>query len=155
MRIKSITEERGGTRLRGLFSLTFPNGRTGIALLLLRGAVGLSAVIQGGAYLFGNGNSTLRTWVVGLLVTVAGASLLIGLLTPIACILIGLCSVGLALSWLPTPVPNLFETNLSLLFVVVMTTTLVLSGPGAFSLDARLFGRREIIIPRTSRPPES
>jgi hypothetical protein len=28
-------------------------------------------------------------------------------------------------------------------------------GPGAFSLDARLFGRREIIIPPAPRRPES
>jgi hypothetical protein len=29
----------------------------------------------------------------------------------------------------------------------------VFLGPGAFSLDARLFGRREIIIPPVSRSP--
>jgi hypothetical protein len=30
---------------------------------------------------------------------------------------------------------------------------ITLLGPGAFSLDARLFGRREIIIPEAARPP--
>jgi hypothetical protein len=33
-----------------------------------------------------------------------------------------------------------------------MSLALVLLGPGAFSLDARLFGRREIIIPVGRRP---
>jgi uncharacterized membrane protein YphA (DoxX/SURF4 family) len=31
--------------------------------------------------------------------------------------------------------------------LAVISAALVLLGPGAFSLDARLFGRREIIIP--------
>ncbi len=31
--------------------------------------------------------------------------------------------------------------------LAAMSAALVLLGPGAFSLDARLFGRREIIIP--------
>jgi hypothetical protein len=34
-----------------------------------------------------------------------------------------------------------------------MSAALVLLGPGAFSLDARLFGRREIIIPEGGRSP--
>jgi uncharacterized membrane protein YphA (DoxX/SURF4 family) len=37
----------------------------------------------------------------------------------------------------------------------VISIALVLLGPGAFSLDARLFGRREIIIPQSYRPPSS
>jgi hypothetical protein len=36
-----------------------------------------------------------------------------------------------------------------------MALAVALIGPGAYSLDARLFGRREIIIPRASRPDAS
>jgi hypothetical protein len=41
--------------------------------------------------------------------------------------------------------------------VAVMAVTVVLVGPGAFSIDARLFGRREIVVLRASagRPPET
>jgi hypothetical protein len=35
--------------------------------------------------------------------------------------------------------------------LAAISATLVLLGPGAFSLDARLFGRREIIIPEGPR----
>ena len=35
--------------------------------------------------------------------------------------------------------------------LAAMSAALVLLGPGAFSLDARLFGRREIIIPEGGR----
>jgi hypothetical protein len=34
-----------------------------------------------------------------------------------------------------------------------MSFALVLLGPGAISVDARLFGRQEIIIPDGRRPP--
>jgi hypothetical protein len=36
-----------------------------------------------------------------------------------------------------------------------MAVAVALMGPGAFSLDARLFGRREIVIPPLHRGPES
>jgi hypothetical protein len=35
---------------------------------------------------------------------------------------------------------------------VLMSAVLVILGPGAISLDARLFGRREVAIRRASRP---
>jgi hypothetical protein len=35
--------------------------------------------------------------------------------------------------------------------MIVLTTAIALLGPGAFSIDARMFGRREILIPNTPR----
>jgi hypothetical protein len=35
----------------------------------------------------------------------------------------------------------------------VMAAALACLGPGAFSLDARRFGRREIVVPHIPRPP--
>jgi uncharacterized membrane protein YphA (DoxX/SURF4 family) len=88
-------------------------------------------------------------WLVGLLAILSGALLLIGLLTRLACVLVGLSSVGL----LRAPSLSLitFDTGLSLFLVVIISAALLLLGPGAFSLDSRLFGRREIIIPRNTR----
>jgi uncharacterized membrane protein YphA (DoxX/SURF4 family) len=37
--------------------------------------------------------------------------------------------------------------------LAAISAALVLLGPGAFSLDARLFGRREIIIPEGRLSP--
>jgi hypothetical protein len=39
--------------------------------------------------------------------------------------------------------------------VIVPAITIALLGPGAFSLDARMFGRREILVPHTSRSAKS
>jgi hypothetical protein len=36
-----------------------------------------------------------------------------------------------------------------------MAAAIGLLGPGAFSVDARLFGHRRIIIPRAPYPPQS
>jgi putative oxidoreductase len=39
--------------------------------------------------------------------------------------------------------------------VITLAVTIALLGPGAFSLDARMFGRREILVPNTSRSSKS
>lgn len=97
----------------------------------------------------------IGTWTIGLFAVASGALLLIGFLTPVASTITGAGGLGFALSWLPAARPNLFEARLSIIFVVIMATGIILLGPGAFSLDARLFGRREIVIPRSSHSQKS
>jgi uncharacterized membrane protein YphA (DoxX/SURF4 family) len=92
-------------------------------------------------------------WIVGLLAVTSGALLLIGYLTKASGALVGLSSVGL--SWLSALPLNSFDAKLSLFFVIIMTAAIILLGPGAFSLDSHLFGRREIIIPHNKRSPKS
>lgn len=117
-----------------------------MGLLLLRATVGLALMVQGGARLIG-GNPRSGSWAVGLLVLVTGAALLIGCLTPVASFLAELISVSLAFSWLPPSIPDLFGGVPATIFLVVMAGAIFLLGPGAFSLDARWFGRREVVIP--------
>ncbi len=126
-----------------------------MGLLLLRAAVGLTAVIQGGFFLTDGGTQTLMNRVIGLIAVASGALLLIGFLTPIVGMLVGLGSAGIALSWFPAPTLHLLDSWLVTIFVVIMAAALVCLGPGAFSLDSRLFGRREIVIPLTPRSPKS
>ena len=136
-----------------LFFYTFPGGTPGVGLLLLRAAIGGTAIVQGGVYLAKSDNLIFGMWIVGVLAIASGALLLIGFLTKAAGVLAGLSSVGLSL--VPALPLNSFDTRLSLFFVIVMTAAIILLGPGAFSLDSRLFGRREIIIPHNTRPPNS
>lgn len=125
-----------------------------MGLLLLRATVGLALMVQGGVCLIG-GDLRSGVWAVGLLVLVTGAALLIGCLTPVASFLAELISVSLALSWPPPSIPDLFGGVPATIFLVVMAAAILLLGPGAFSLDARWFGRREIVIPPpTHRPPD-
>jgi uncharacterized membrane protein YphA (DoxX/SURF4 family) len=134
-----------------LFS-SFPRGRPGVGLLLLRMTVGLSLAVQGGACLAG-GAPGRWAWTVGLLGLATGASLLIGFLTPVAGSLAELLSVGFAFSWLPSSTPDVLGGEPATVFMVVMAAAVLLLGPGAFSLDARWFGRREVVIPPPSDRP--
>jgi uncharacterized membrane protein YphA (DoxX/SURF4 family) len=61
--------------------------------------------------------------------------------------------MGTTLSWFSLPAANQFETKMMTILIGVVALAVVLLGPGALSIDARLFGRREIIIPRN--PPSS
>lgn len=120
-------------------------------MLLLRSVIAVSVLAQGGLYLRGAGGAS-ATWLTGSAGLVSGALLLAGFLTPIAGI-VGLAVIGVGLSLLPAPTPTLFDTRPAIVFAVTMLVAVVLLGPGAFSLDARVFGRREIIIPpRLSHP---
>lgn len=140
--------------MQRLFFSTFPGGKPGIGLLLLRAGVGAAAITQGGVYLADHSNPSLWTWAIGLLAIAGGVSLLIGFLTKAACVLAALAIIAIALPWLPAPTLSLFSGKLSLIFVGIMMAAIILLGPGAFSLDARLFGRREIIIPHSNRSPK-
>ena len=119
-----------------------------MGLLLLRAATGVMAVIEGGSYFADPENLTLRTVLIGLLEISGGASLILGFLTPIGGALAGLGAISAILSWFPPPTPNPFYGTLPAIFAAVVAVAVVLLGPGAWSVDARLFGRREIIIPR-------
>lgn len=125
----------------------FSYGLSGVGLLLLRVATGLTAIVQGWYYLADTANQTFTIWAVGLLAVISGALLLIGLLTPLAGVVTALGAIGLAAAWLPLPAQNLLGTVLPAMFMSTTCIALVLLGPGAYSMDARLFGRREIIIP--------
>ena len=140
--------------MKGLFFSTFPGGKPGIGLLLLRAGVGAAAIIQGGVFLADRDHLTLSTGAIGLLAITSGISLFLGFLTKAACVLAALAIIAIALPWLPAPTLSLFSGKLSLIFVGIMMAAIILLGPGAFSLDARLFGRREIIIPHSNRSPK-
>ncbi len=81
-----------------------------------------------------------------------GLVVIVGFLTPFACAVATLgyliSGVGLLFGPADRHINAFAELNLA-----AMSLALVLLGPGAFSVDARLFGRREIIIPAGRRPP--
>lgn len=75
-----------------------------------------------------------------------GIALLTGFLTPVAGAFASLNYLVNGLS-LIVSAGTIGQSDVALtLYRFAMSLALVLLGPGAFSLDARLFGRREIII---------
>lgn len=129
---------------------TFPDGWPGACLLLLRAATGAGFIAQGIAYFGAEHEMEVLIMVIGALMVVAGALLLIGSLSRWAAIAAATSSLLSMFSWFPGPRVGLFESPMTAILAVVIAASLVCLGPGAFSVDARLFGRREIIIPRNS-----
>jgi uncharacterized membrane protein YphA (DoxX/SURF4 family) len=118
----------------------------GISLLLLRAVFGITLLVQGGFYLRGP-DPAPGAWFVGLTALAAGVLLLIGFLTPIVGAVVGVGAIGIGLSLLPACTPTLFESTTPIILAVTMLLAIIVLGPGAVSVDARIFGRREIIIP--------
>ena len=119
-----------------------------MGLLLLRVAIGSTIVIQAGACFAGE-NWSLLPCLTAVVALIGGSFLIAGFLTPVASAVAGIFAAGASL--LPLPSPNLFEAALPAFLVVVVAVAIILLGPGAWSVDGRLFGRREIIIPHAPR----
>lgn len=136
-----------------LFS-TFPRGWPGAGMLLLRAVVGLTAVVDGWMILVSPEVSPIIAWGVGASAISVGVALLIGFVTPIPAMLVGMATLGVALGWIPRSLLHLVDSTLAGVFLVSMCVAIVLLGPGALSVDARMRGRREIVIPHDSRPVE-
>ena len=86
-------------------------------------------------------------WCLAAVTFTSGAFLLAGLMTPLVAAIVAAVGVGIALSVIPLPSQAVFDGYLAIINLIVLSVAIVLLGPGAFSLDARMFGRREIPIP--------
>lgn len=117
-------------------------------MLILRAALGVTLLIQGSYCAVGHGAA--EELLLGTIEILCGALLTVGPFTPIASVMtIIIAGIGVLVS--ANCKPNLFDAKLSIVFAGVLLAAVLLVGPGAFSIDARVFGRREIIIPPSSR----
>jgi uncharacterized membrane protein YphA (DoxX/SURF4 family) len=115
-------------------------------LFLIRALVGCSVIALGVGY-FQAANQRILSLGLGIVMFAGGVCLVAGLMTPLIAILAAAGGIGIALSWLPSPDLSLFDSYLTIINLIVLSIAIALLGPGAFSLDARMFGRREIPIP--------
>ena len=123
--------------MQRLFS-TFANGWPGIGLLLQRLLIAALLVHFGISHL--NGTSDLAAIVPSLIGAGAGILLLIGLWTPVVGGVVAVMQIWIAFSQVGDPWPCII--------LAVLAATLAMIGPGAWSIDARLFGREHIEIGR-------
>ena len=74
-----------------------------------------------------------------------GIFIVIGFLTPVASLLAALeCAAALVWTTLPW---GLLGSNLVAFRLIAMFVAIALIGPGCFSVDAHIFGWKEIVIP--------
>ena len=126
--------------MQRLFS-SFADGWPGVGLLLLRLLTGFALIHFGIASL--HEASSLATVLPQIAGAGAGIFLLIGLWTPVAGAIAAIVQVSMVFSryspqsgdpWIP-------------IMLAVLAAVLAMVGPGAWSIDARLFGRKRIDIP--------
>jgi len=130
----------------------FPGGWPAVALLLLRLIVGVSALGQGVLCL----TQTL-TWMSLLraaLLIPCGLCVLIGFATPIASLVVAFGILVMSTTWHALPSERLVGCKPASFQMIAISLSVAMLGPGSLSLDARLFGRREIVIPPSSRPKQ-
>src|SRR6185295_9897332 len=114
----------------------FPQGGPGLALLLLRGSV-LASFVATATRHPALMSSVLGWAAVGLI----GLCLAIGFGTPVVSVIAGLAAV---VDMVAGPHARGFGVSCVLL---LDAAALGLLGPGAYSVDARLFGRRVTVLP--------
>ena len=136
------------TPLQRTFS-TFPAGWVGAALLVLRVSVGATAILE--VRLAVIGGHSLLNLAAAFIAVLAGLALIIGLLTPVVSAVLAAGGAAILLG-LHAAVLRLLDSRMALFEFVVMAAVVVILGPGATSIDARLFGRREVAIRNEHRP---
>ena len=116
--------------MQRLFS-TFAGGWPGAGLLIQRLLVGAALLHCAGA-----SADIVAAPVLGAL---AGLLIMVGLWTPIAGVV-----AGCAGTWMSISTPSSAAVPAAL---AVLALTLALIGPGEWSVDARLYGRKHIVPP--------
>jgi uncharacterized membrane protein YphA (DoxX/SURF4 family) len=124
----------------------FPTGYPGLALLLLRLVVGGAASSQAWLQVTANNGALNSSVAVALLAFVTGLALIIGFMTPLASVLLSAGGVILMVNSSITGHLLLFQSGMARLEFIAISAALISLGPGALSVDARLYGRREIEV---------
>lgn len=124
---------------------TFPAGLPGFGLLLLRTALAATVFAQIGKLINEQATPPLSIVFAEIAAIAGGAFLLLGFLTPVVAGLLFAGGFAAAFFFYPSFAQALFSPFNQ---IIVLSAVVILLGPGAFSLDAVLFGRREIIFPK-------
>ena len=123
--------------MQRLYSM-FPRGGPGLGLLLLRTATAAMFVLNVAHHV--NFSSPALYWAVVSLIVMISFSLCLGFLTPFLAVVA--CATAVA-NFVLASQPDNF------VFILRMLTSaaLIFLGPGAYSVDAKLFGLRVTIVP--------
>lgn len=119
--------------MQRLFS-TFASGWPGLGLLIQRLVTGIALLGNGIAALTQTAGASVT--VLDIAGTVLGLFVLAGLWTPVAGALVVVVEVWIAFAGRGNPWISII--------LAILGGTLAMIGPGAWSIDARLFGRKHI-----------
>jgi putative oxidoreductase len=115
---------------------TFPTGRPGVGLLLLRLAAGCSLIVERISMMLSIPPSPLLE--INAALICMGICICLGFWTPV---MSGLEAVAELLMTVSDP-----ERYESHILLAVLAISLAMLGPGAWSIDALIFGRKRITV---------
>ena len=125
--------------MRRLFS-TFSSGPPGLGLLLLRVIAGAALIVS---YAQLHKGASLQAIIVNVIAAVGGLLLLVGLWTPVTGTMVAITALWIGFSHGNDPWMSVMLAGLC--------AALALLGPGAWSVDARLYGWKRIEIRRPDK----
>jgi uncharacterized membrane protein YphA (DoxX/SURF4 family) len=128
-------------------SSSFPSGAAGVGLLVLRLSLASRLLAEGLAIVWGGNVAGRVLLLLGVSLLLCGVFVAAGFLTrvvqiAVAVIVVGVVSYRLSVVQDPT---TIYDWQLWA-FELATAVSLALIGPGWYSIDARLFGRREIVF---------
>lgn len=137
----------------------FPEGMLGVGFLILRTTAGVGTAILGGILVSRLGTAGTSQFsyfihlILGVLLISGSIFLILGLMLPFASIAAAACQVISAFIMLTAadPPPGKRFGWIALVMLISITVTLIFLGPGAYSIDARIYGRRRIFIPSAKK----
>ena len=136
--------------MRLLFPI-FPRGRAGVGLMLLRVVVAAAAVDHGVSSFVTCGESLWAAALASRFALLGGLLLFVGFLTPVAAVYSAFYMAAVGLQMISSGGPGEFTTATCGGVTIVLAASVLLAGPGSYSVDSYFFGPREIVIPANSR----
>jgi hypothetical protein len=140
-----------------LSSANFPSGACGCGLLGLRLVLAASVMAEGAALLvrdLSESHAAALTVAADALLVLCGAFTGLGLLTPVVQTVVAAVKLASISEWIWHLAASAGEAAVQVLvFQLAVSASLALLGPGAYSVDARVFGRHEIHIPPRAQFP--
>jgi putative oxidoreductase len=115
---------------------TFPTGTPGVGLLFLRLAAGCTLIVERISMMLPLPSSPLLE--IDVLLICLGVCVCLGIWTPVICGLEGVAELAMTISD-----PGRYESHILL---AVLAISLAMLGPGAWSIDALIFGRKRINV---------
>jgi hypothetical protein len=119
---------------------------------VLRIALGVPLLIEGAALLADWRGATRQLILLALVSVAAGVALQLGYSVARGAIAGAAAVIAVHFFSLHAECLNLFSSRIACFLAMCIAIALVFLGPGAYSIDARRFGRREIVIPPRSTP---
>jgi uncharacterized membrane protein YphA (DoxX/SURF4 family) len=113
----------------------FPAGIAGVALFVLRSSVAVTLIVEATTY----GSLFKQPWMF-LIVAVPAFLLCLGLMTPYCAAFTGLMQLAALFAFAG-------QGRFHLALSVVNSAVVAMLGPGAYSIDSRIFGRRLLVVP--------